>query len=91
MRHNKLLCIVFSFISMTGVSEANDELLIRFDSNGDGYINLKESLVSKVLLEHFGAIDTDQDGKISAAELQSTDLYQEQDRTQTTEAAVSID
>lgn len=55
-------------LMMTPV-QASPDLLASLDADQDGFISLKEAVSNAELLENFGVIDTDEDGKISKEEL----------------------
>lgn len=61
-----VICSWFSAFAIL----ANDlSLLERLDADEDGYISLRESVSDTELLREFALIDSNEDGKVSQAEL----------------------
>lgn len=55
----------------------SQEFMDNLDSDDDGFITLREAVKNTDLLREFGDIDINEDGKISEAELISSDYGRE--------------
>lgn len=67
---NPLLLFIFSIILIFPASANYYENFIKkLDSDGDGFISIKEAVADPALLALFGKIDTDGNGKLSLQEL----------------------
>lgn len=76
MRYLFMGFLLFTTLGVNALSsqEAFIELL---DTDKDGFINLREAVKNTDLLRAFGKIDINEDGKISEAELISSDYARE--------------
>jgi Ca2+-binding EF-hand superfamily protein len=53
------------------------DFFVEMDNDDDGYISLREAVSNTDLLRHFSLIDTNDDGKLTEAELLSSEYVQE--------------
>lgn len=75
---HKFLLVLTAIASFQVVAApAAQEFMEQMDSDEDGYITLREAVKNTDLLREFGQIDIDEDGKISEAELISSDYGRE--------------
>lgn len=77
-KFQKLMTLTIAAAAVQAVSvapvSAEDDLMMVLDADKDGFISLKEAVGDAELLKNFGAIDTDEDGKISKEELLAAKL-----------------
>ena len=73
--------IILALAAVTTFSAAaiptSQEFMEKMDSDDDGFITLREAVKNTDLLREFGDIDINEDGKISEAELISSDYGRE--------------
>ncbi|GGF71401.1 hypothetical protein [Alteromonas lipolytica] len=73
--------LIIAVAALTTFSAAaiptSQEFMAKMDSDEDGYITLREAVKNTDLLREFGEIDINEDGKISEAELISSDYGRE--------------
>ena len=76
MRNVILALTVVTTFSAAAIP-TSQEFMAKMDSDEDGYITLREAVKNTDLLRAFGDIDINEDGKISEAELISSDYGRE--------------
>ena len=74
---NVILALALITTFSAAAIPTSQEFMARMDSDEDGYITLREAVKNTDLLRAFGDIDINEDGKISEAELISSDYGRE--------------
>ncbi|MES9817598.1 MAG: hypothetical protein ABW155_13160 [Candidatus Thiodiazotropha sp.] len=67
---------VLTLVGVCGATAAED-MFMKLDRNGDGFISAEESIVSEALYKHWSTVDVNNDGRIDTAEFSAFEIKSE--------------
>ncbi|MEW7984319.1 MAG: EF-hand domain-containing protein [Candidatus Thiodiazotropha sp.] len=70
---------VVAALTLGGVcgATAAEDMFMKLDRNGDGFISAEESIVSEALYKHWSTVDVNNDGRIDTAEFSAFEIKSE--------------
>ncbi|MES9948106.1 MAG: hypothetical protein ABW118_04045 [Candidatus Thiodiazotropha sp.] len=70
---------IVAVLTLGGVcgATAAEDMFMKLDRNGDGFISAEESIVSEALYKHWSTVDVNNDGRIDTAEFSAFEIKSE--------------